>query len=138
MYFEFIQCKTYTLVLYNIYLCTWMICASNGVLLLKNVQYLLLIIGFKFEKKLLRLTMGFGYFMYSHSLVPVMDLLVRVVTKLVSEHEFSLLNFKLKFCIFLHYCGIRMICQFCHHCFLKFALCLVLAVFYFVWFVFSE
>ena len=37
MYFEFIQCKTYTLVLYNIYLCTWMICALNGVLLLKYV-----------------------------------------------------------------------------------------------------
>ena len=37
------------------------------------------------REKFLRLTMGFGYFMYSHSLVPVMDLLVRVVTKLVSE-----------------------------------------------------
>ena len=28
----------------------------------------------------LRLTMGFGYFMYSHFLVPVIDLWVRVVT----------------------------------------------------------
>ena len=27
------------------------------------------------KKKFLRLTMGFGYFMYSHSLVPVIDLL---------------------------------------------------------------
>ena len=27
------------------------------------------------RKKFLRLTMGFGYFMYSHSLVPVIDLL---------------------------------------------------------------
>ena len=30
------------------------------------------------------------------------------MTKLVSEHEFSLLNFKLMFCVFLHYCGIRL------------------------------
>ena len=28
----------------------------------------------KSQKKFLRLTMGFGYFMYSHSLVPVIDL----------------------------------------------------------------
>ena len=69
----------------------------------------MLIIGFKFaKKKFLRLTMGFGYFMYSHSLVPVMDLLVRVVTKLVSEHEFSLLIFEISFCVFLQYCGIRL------------------------------
>ena len=27
-----------------------------------------------FREKFLRLTMGFGYFMYSHSLVPVIDL----------------------------------------------------------------
>ena len=43
--------------------------------------------------------MGFGYFMYSHSLVPVIDLLVRVVTNLVSERKISLLNFKLMFCV---------------------------------------
>ena len=60
------------------------------------------------REKFLRLTMGFGYFMYSHSLVPVIDLEVRVVTKLVSEHEFSFLNFELKFCVFFHYCGIRL------------------------------
>ena len=35
------------------------------------------------KKKFLRLTMGFGYFMYSHSLVSVIDLWFRVVTKLV-------------------------------------------------------
>ena len=40
------------------------------------------------KKKNLRLTMGFEYFMYSHSLVPVIDLWVRVVTKLVSEQWF--------------------------------------------------
>ena len=60
------------------------------------------------REKFLRLTMGFRYFMYSHSLVPVIDLWVRVVTKLVSEHEFSLLILKLLFCVFLHYCGIRL------------------------------
>ena len=31
--------------------------------------------------------MGFGYFMYSHSLVPVMYLLVRVVTKEEGKRE---------------------------------------------------
>ena len=40
------------------------------------------------REKFLRLTMGFGYFMYSHSLVPVIDLWFRVVTKLVSEQWF--------------------------------------------------
>ena len=49
------------------------------------------------REKFLRLTMGFGYFMYSHSLVPVIDLWVRVVTKLVSEHEFSLLILNCRF-----------------------------------------
>ena len=48
--------------------------------------------------------MGFGYFMYSHSPVPVIDLSVWVVTKLVSEHEFSLLILNCR----LHYCGIRL------------------------------
>ena len=52
--------------------------------------------------------MGFRYFMYFHSLVPVIDLWVRVVTKLVSEHEFSLLILKLSFYVFLHYCGNRL------------------------------
>ena len=37
------------------------------------------------REKFLRLTMGFGYFMYSRSLVLDTDLLVRVVTILVSE-----------------------------------------------------
>ena len=49
------------------------------------------------REKFLRLTMGFGYFMYSHSLVPVIDLWFRVVTKLVSEHEFSLLILSCRF-----------------------------------------
>ena len=41
------------------------------------------------REKNLRLTMGFGYFMYSHSLVPVIDLWVQVVTKLVLEQKFN-------------------------------------------------
>ena len=60
------------------------------------------------REKFLRLTMGFGYFMYSHSLVPIIDLWFRVVTKLVSEHEFSLLILNCRFVFFLRYCGIRL------------------------------
>ena len=63
--------------------------------ILRIVEGNILIYGFIIDEinvlnreKFLRLTMGFGYFMYSHFLVPVMDLLVRVVTKLVSEHMF--------------------------------------------------
>ena len=40
------------------------------------------------RENFLRLIMCFEYFMYSHSLVPVIDLYVRVVTKLVSEQLF--------------------------------------------------
>ena len=33
----------------------------------------MILLMFYIREKLLRLTMGFGYFMYSHSLVPVID-----------------------------------------------------------------
>ena len=82
--------------------------------------------------------MGFGYFMYSHSLVPVIDLWVRVVTKLVSEQWFSLMILKLSFCVFLHYCGIRL----SNVSFVIIASsiirCMFVIVFDFIWFVFSE
>ena len=71
-------------------------------------EYIEVVINVFIREKFLRLTMGFGYFMYSHSLVPVIDLWVRVVTKLVSEQWFSLMILKLSFCVFLHYYGIRL------------------------------
>ena len=46
--------------------------------------------------------------MYSHSLVSVIDLWVRVVTKLVSEPGFHCWSLKCHFVFFLHYCGIRL------------------------------
>ena len=61
-----------------------------------------------FREKFLRLTMGFRYFMYSHSLVPVIDLWFRVVTKLVSEQWFHCWSLNCRFVFFLHYCGIRL------------------------------
>ena len=83
--------------------------------------------------------MSFGYFMYSHSLVLVIDLWISGRDK-VGLRALMIIADLSSYCFVfsLHYCGIRMICQFCHHCFLKFALCLVLVVFCFVWFVFSE
>ena len=83
--------------------------------------------------------MGFGYFMYSHSLVPVIDLWFRVMTKLVSEHEFLLLILNCRFVFFLHYCSIRLsnvgfviMASSILRC-----VCFVV-VFDLVWFVFSE
>ena len=43
----------------------------------KNIlkfEYIEVVINVFIREKFLRLTMGFGYFMYSHSLVPVIDL----------------------------------------------------------------
>ena len=37
-------------------------------------EYIEVVINVFIREKFLRLTMGFGYFMYSHSLVPVIDL----------------------------------------------------------------
>ena len=45
---------------------------------------------FLFEKNL-RLTMGFGYFMYSHSLVPVIDLWFRAVTIITTKISINLI-----------------------------------------------
>ena len=60
------------------------------------------------REKFLRLTMGFGYFMYSHSLVPVIDLWISGRDKVGIRAMVSLLIFELTFCVFLHYCGIRL------------------------------
>ena len=60
------------------------------------------------REKFLRLTMGFGYFMYSHSLVPVIDPWGSGRDKVGIRAMVSLLIFELLFCIFLHYCGIRL------------------------------
>ena len=49
------------------------------------------------HKKFIRLTMGFVYFMYFHSLVPVIDLWFRVVTKLVSEQWFHCWSWNCRF-----------------------------------------
>ena len=37
-------------------------------------EYIMIVINVFIREKFLRLTMGFGYLMYSHSLVPVIDL----------------------------------------------------------------
>ena len=50
--------------------------------------YIEVVINVFIREKFLRLTMGFGYFMYSHSLVPVIDLWVQVVTNLISQQWF--------------------------------------------------
>ena len=52
--------------------------------------------------------MGFGYFMYSHSLVPVIDPWGSGRDKVGIRAMVSLLIFELLFGIFLHYCGIRL------------------------------
>ena len=39
-----------------------------------NWCFIIALLNVLFREKFLRLTMGFGYFMYSHSLVPVIDL----------------------------------------------------------------
>ena len=60
------------------------------------------------REKFLRLTMGFGYFMYSHSLAPVIDQWGSGRDKVGIRAMVSLLIFELTFCVFLHYCGIRL------------------------------
>ena len=52
--------------------------------------------------------MGFRYFMYSHSLVPVIDPWGSGRDKVGIRAMVSLLIFELTFCVFLHYCGIRL------------------------------
>ena len=52
--------------------------------------------------------MGFGYFMYSHSLVPVIDPWGSGRDKVGIRAMVSLLIFELSFCVFIHYCGIRL------------------------------
>ena len=83
--------------------------------------------------------MGFGYFMYSHSLVPVIDPWGSGRDKVGIRAMVSLLIFELLFCVFLHYCGIRLsnvnfviIASSILRC-----VCFVV-VFDLVWFVFSE
>ena len=76
-----------SVVLLKLFLCIMMILMNWYENILK-FEYIEVVINVFIRKKFLRLTMGFGYFMYSHSLVPVIDLWVRVVTKLVSEQWF--------------------------------------------------
>ena len=52
--------------------------------------------------------MGFGYFMYSHSLVPVIDPWGSGRDKVGIRAMVSLLMFELSFCVHLHYCGNRL------------------------------
>ena len=53
------------------------------------------------KKKISRLTMGFGYFMYSHSLVPVIDPWGSGRDKVGIRAMVSLLNFKIDVLCFL-------------------------------------
>ena len=48
------------------------LCVDNKIFL--KYDNLFVVIDILNREKFLRLTMGFGYFMYSHSLVPVIDL----------------------------------------------------------------
>ena len=59
------------------------------------------------KKKNLRLTMSFGYFMYSHSLVPVIDLWFGSWQSWYQSNGF-IDDLELSFCVFLHYCGNRL------------------------------
>ena len=52
--------------------------------------------------------MGFGYFMYFHSLVPVIDPWGSGRDKVGIRAMVSLLMFELSFCVHLHYCGNRL------------------------------
>ena len=76
-----------SVVLLKLFLCIMMILMNWYENILK-FEYIEVVINVFIREKFLRLTMGFGYFMYSHSLVPVIDLWVRVLTKLVSEQWF--------------------------------------------------
>ena len=71
-------------------------------------SFIIVIVNVFFREKFSRLTMGFGYFMYSHSLVPVIDPWGSGRDKVGIRAMVSLLIFKLSFCVFLHYCGIRL------------------------------
>ena len=61
------------------------------------------------REKFLRLTMGFGYFMYSHSLVPVIDLGILGRDKVGIRAMVSLLIFELLF--FVSYTTTVLGCQ---------------------------
>ena len=52
--------------------------------------------------------MGFGYFMYSHSLVPVIDLWISGRDKVGIRAMVFIADLNLSFCVFLRYCGIRL------------------------------
>ena len=52
--------------------------------------------------------MGFGYFMYSHSLVSVIDPWGSGRDKVGIRAMVSLLILELSFCVFIHYCGNRL------------------------------
>ena len=64
---------------------------------------------FKSRKKFSRLTMGFGYFMYSHSLVPVIDPWGSGRDKVGIRALISIADlWVIVLCLFLYYCGIRL------------------------------
>ena len=52
--------------------------------------------------------MGFGYFMYFHSLVPVIDLWISGRDKVGIRAWVFIADLKLSFYVFLHYCGNRL------------------------------
>ena len=55
-----------------IYVCMRILCVDNKIFL--KYDNLFVVIDILNRENFLRLTMGFGYFMYSHSLRPVIDL----------------------------------------------------------------
>ena len=92
------------------------------------------------REKFLRLTMGFGYFMYSHFLAPVIDQWGSGRDKVGIRALMSIADLWVNvLCLFLRYCGIRLsnvgfviIASSILRC-----ICFVV-VFDLVWFVFSE
>ena len=64
-------------------------------------EHELWVVNVLIREKFLRLTKGFGYFMYSHSLVPVIDLWILGRDKVGIRAMVSLLIFKIDVLCFL-------------------------------------
>ena len=102
-------------------------------------EYIEVVINVFIREKFLRLTMGFGYFMYSHSLVPVIDPWGSGCDKVGIRAMVSLLILN---CLFVFSYTTAVIgCQMSVLSSLLLVFCVVsasLLCFDFIWFVFSE
>ena len=89
-----------SVVLLKLFLCIMMILMNWYENILK-FEYIEVVINVLFREKFLRLTMGFGYFMYSHSLVPVIDLWVRVMSKVLIYWYFYVIVIYCMYVVFI-------------------------------------